>query len=370
MRWFFSLLFFLPLSAFSQSPVYHFSDDWMAYHDRYESYVPLAVFLPVIPVAVSLPVDLSRWQGYRLHIRTSQTFYFYCNARLYGIFKPNESRWFDIDSLRQFYPKSVWFTFRSTEKLPQLPYVAVEYPSALAGNHVIASPPVLNIIRRDRDSFHNFLVITALLLAGVYALLWNLDPGALWQYYQPAYLFNFSEKSLPGKSLDRIQLAIAFSHSLLMAFGWLLLLKMLPVSGLVFSTVSLGGFLLRWLGIGAGIMGAILLKYALIYLTAGLLRIEKVAPVHFYQHLAVSVLFYPVFAGLVFVLSLQAVQPPAYWHTPLLLGLGGFHLLRSMGILVNLNRVQPFQNMYLFSYFCTVEVIPLLIGFRYFGQLV
>jgi hypothetical protein len=115
----------------------------------------------------------------------------------------------------------------------------------------------------------------------------------------------------------------------------------------------------------SGLIFALLLgKYLLIQAVGSVFKLSGVTHVHFYEYLLFSRVFYTLVVFLQFALFLVApvwvsvVAEVIIWVVLL------FNIVRIVVINSVLSRLTSAKNLYLFSYLCTTELIPLLIGIK------
>jgi len=105
-------------------------------------------------------------------------------------------------------------------------------------------------------------------------------------------------------------------------------------------------------------------KYLLIQAVGSVFKLSGVTHVHFYEYLLFSRVFYTVVVFLQFALFLVApvwvsvIAEVVIWIVLL------FNIVRIVIINSVLSRLTSAKNLYLFSYLCTTELIPLLIGIK------
>ena len=105
-------------------------------------------------------------------------------------------------------------------------------------------------------------------------------------------------------------------------------------------------------------------KYVLLEIIGGLYKLQDIIQVHYFKVIQSSLLFFTVLALL---LAVIAYNSPATAWSPnlLLLPLLGFYVARLMLLYLVIRSLEPIKNLYLFSYLCIVELIPLIIGLRF-----
>jgi hypothetical protein len=124
--------------------------------------------------------------------------------------------------------------------------------------------------------------------------------------------------------------------------------------------------IVRWLLLTVVIYGLIVIKYLLIYHVGHLFNMEKSVKMYFSDFIRLSIVFYLlVFFGLsVFVIGHEYVMPEAINY--LINIVLSFYIIRFVIIFFRLRNVTGFNILHLFSYLCVTEILPVLVGTRYF----
>jgi hypothetical protein len=374
MRCVFGLLCWLGYSGLLLAqPAYDFEDDWIGYDGRRERYVPLVALGNSRPAELGLIIPLSSWHGYYLGILSRSNSSLFIENRLEKLLVAQQVVYLSIDSLEKTARKpSLFFTFHFDKEvgLPQVWISYKPYKRNLAGKNKLEERPM---IRRPSAAFKNFAVFVALGLLLSYTFLRNVHPKTFVQYFSPTLWGNPNEKKLTVRNMTWIQLLFLLNHSLLLAFGLMLFAQVLPSipSGLLdYFPKGNGQLYLQLLGLTLLIFVLILAKYALVFLSASLWGAEKVASVHFYQHISLSQVFYLILISGLFFLEISAPNKGETWVVPLFYLISGFQFIRSVFIAYQLNKMHSFHYIYLFSYLCVTEAVPVLWGIRYFNEVV
>jgi hypothetical protein len=95
-----------------------------------------------------------------------------------------------------------------------------------------------------------------------------------------------------------------------------------------------------------------------------LFRLDKVVDVHFFDFIHYSKVFYTLLVPvlvLIFTSYLSYIDRVESLCTVIIIG---FALLRILLISFRLNKLVPDRNLYLFSYLCVTELVPLLTGIK------
>jgi hypothetical protein len=124
--------------------------------------------------------------------------------------------------------------------------------------------------------------------------------------------------------------------------------------------------LFGWLLAFAITLIALLLKYILIFIVSSLFDVASSINFYFIEYLRMTTLFYSIvfvilsFTVVNYFFGLQQVSGGL---APVVIG---FYLVRFGVIFFKFQRNLPIKNLHLFSYLCSTELIPIIIGLKFF----
>lgn len=142
-------------------------------------------------------------------------------------------------------------------------------------------------------------------------------------------------------------------------------MDLFSVSTILRDGESLGTMFSNFIELGVVIFVLMLAKYVALAILTNLYRLDNITNVHYFKVIQASSIFFLV---VVVFLSVSAVSAPEVIkniQNILLIPISIFFLLRLILIYFTINKMTPLKNLYLFSYLCIVEVIPLIVGIRY-----
>ena len=124
--------------------------------------------------------------------------------------------------------------------------------------------------------------------------------------------------------------------------------------------------LFKWVIASFTIFILLIFKFIIVKYIGALFDLKSSANYYFFEYLRMSVLFF----SLVFLFSILFMLK---W--PLVLGdfstfvfrvFGFFLLIRFIVLFIRIGRQTSFKNLHLFSYLCATEILPVVVGLRYF----
>jgi hypothetical protein len=114
--------------------------------------------------------------------------------------------------------------------------------------------------------------------------------------------------------------------------------------------------------ISIGLIG----KVILVAIVSNLFGNNKIAAFYIKEMLNINLFFVIIlfFSSILIYLNVGSI--PSFWLTIAIYGIVILYLVRLILIYFKILKLSSFSNLYLFSYFCTTEIFPFLIGLKYF----
>ncbi|MGD1840393.1 MAG: DUF4271 domain-containing protein [Thermonemataceae bacterium] len=372
------MLLLLVMSCCSYLPAQHSSGkafrmiqdlsyDWQVYDNRYNAYVPFVATEHQESNQVSLWVSLHKFRSYHLYFQHTTPLYIFINQKL--VHKSTKAGWhsLSVDSLWKQYKKAIFITFYAPEELTlsntsigtKEQYVPTIQP-------VVQKKPTIVIEKRTKSFTHNFAVILFWVFLANTTLLWNTFPGTFYRFLHFRGMLSFGkfeENPFANKSIGTTNVLFLLSYALTTAIVlWLILNYYRPIDLLGFG--NLQG---SWQMFGLQVVVAfgfvllnLLIKYLTVYALGHLFNLRKAYDFHFYEYIRIS---WWIYGSLLPVLAYFVLAKPYLVENMtngLLYAITLLYFLRVGYISLHLNKVGEFRNIYLFSYLCASEFIPLV----------
>ncbi|WP_144080145.1 DUF4271 domain-containing protein [Flectobacillus major] len=353
--------------------VYDYHDDWQVYDDHYKAYVPYIKGEHKDYNSFSLFFDTENYRGYKLLYYSGKENYLFINASLQRKLPTEQWVVMDIDSLKEKYGKlKLFLTFYGTNTNVEAMTVQVGNKISKVEKSIQISDSLLTVIPRELTPFQDFVTLGLLFLAVCYAFLYNLQPKAFGRYFsiQDLLTINIRDDAfIVNKPFDLGNLLFVLNLSFTLAFIFMLIqsdeMDLFSVSTILRDGESLGTMFSNFIELGVVIFVLMLAKYVALAILTNLYRLDNITNVHYFKVIQASSIFFLV---VVVFLSVSAVSAPEVIkniQNILLIPISIFFLLRLILIYFTINKMTPLKNLYLFSYLCIVEVIPLIVGIRY-----
>ncbi len=377
------LIFHFSLFTFAQSrttgtgpggrfdPIHSFQDDFLVYDEATKAYVPYILEQHADQTALSAFVDLESNRRYRLLISTQQDGYLFINAALKRKLRAGQWQVLSIDSLYRVYRTAeVFVTLYGAPGLADK-QLLIAHPRSATQKPIILRDDNLSVRPRPISIYDDFLNGGLVFLLATHAFLFSFYRRAFLRFYNPLDLFSLraqEESFLINRPLSSTNNLFVLNLSFVLAY-LVIFVQSRNVDVFSSRTLLLGSqpfvaLLGEFLFLTAVAFLALLGKYVALEVVGGLYRLSSVINIHYFKVLQASMLF---FSGMTLVLATVAYNSlnTSWSESAILLPLIGFYLARLALLYLVIRVIEPIKNLYLFSYLCIVELVPLVIGLRF-----
>lgn len=356
--------------------VHDFSNDWLVYNEDTRNYVPYTRSLHENDPAINLVIDLLKYRNYELLVRTGTENHLFINGALQKIILPDSWVILNIDSLFMANRKDdLLLTFFGHEK--------VSGRTVQIGHKKDASTPlsfdnlssVINIKPKDNSSFQDLFILVILLIVALNGLVLSIAPLFYRAFMNPLQFFrkeNRDEKTIHTNPFSTESFFMIMQVALLMTpLCFFITYHSGSIDHFGFFTGNnekMPGLLIEFAEIFLFCVTIIYLKLFSIKITSNLLGIESSSNQHFMKTLQSSFHFYLLVSIILMFCHLyNLAQLQSLLHFLIYLTIA-FYFIRFILLYFIMNISGSFINLYLFSYLCIVEIIPLTIGIKYILQ--
>ncbi|AEI49877.1 hypothetical protein Runsl_3515 [Runella slithyformis DSM 19594] len=346
---------------------------WLVYDRSEKEYVPYVAEQHNNQLSINTLVDLESNLHYDLLIYVEKNNYLFLNGSLQENLKAGNWKILKIDSLyRVFRRPQLMLTLYGTAGQAGKAVLIGHRKAAVEKLIVVEEESFLNLKPREQASIPNFFILGMLLLFTFAAFLFNTAPRAFYRLYSVPDLFqmDFRDDSyLINKPFGRTNILFVVLLSLELAYLYLFTQdkeynlfssKELLATGRTFSDTWL-----NYLKITCICFLAFIGKYFGLYILGTLYRLEGVANIHYFKVLQSSLLFFTTMLLSASVASFYIVDWSAFIRSLLIIPVVAFYLFRTFLIFFTISNSTTVKNLYLISYLCIVELIPIIIGVRY-----
>jgi hypothetical protein len=355
-------------------PIYDYQNDWLVYNNQYKNYVPFSQGVNEGSRFVSLYIDLLKNRRYSLLVHTENEGYLFLEGTLQNRISPNQWQEIDIDSLYKIYKTdelllTIYGNSGIGDKTVLLCNEKRHNDSSVIST---ARSNFINIKPISFSPFGNFAALALIIVLILNAWIFNLNPLSFIRLINPIEFFNGDPRDQLSKinkpysntiiffviisSMLMSFIAIFFSSNKLNIFSISTILSERSTTLLLlgdFAILSVIFFILMYS------------KYICMVLAGNMLNLDKLVDIIFIKIVQSSYLFYAAIFLLVFTLSFNHVNWLESIRSYILLPFLFFYLARFIALYVVTKPAGSLINLYLFSYLCVIEIIPLIVSMKF-----
>lgn len=344
--------------------------EWQVYDDKYKAYVPYISSRHKGTKTISFWLDTEKNKPYYLVIKLKKDEYFFINQQLHQVISKEGWQAYKIDSLQKLYnDKTLFLTFYNKNASVGLTYSFVGVFSAKISNKKATKNITTSLQEYFRQKINNprtsIIILVGILIFAFYTLLWNIYPRHFYNFLNIKKLFSLArreDENALNKPLSAGNILFVVGCVLLAGYFGLMFQEVqnykLPFfvrDGIFF--VDIYNYFVFTLIFGVLIAG----KFVLIVFLEKLLGLDKISNAHFYEHIRFSQTLYVLLCGLgLYYFVVNPSQLLVFKTLSSVILLFGF-IGRSVFLWIHVNKISGMRNIYLISYLCASEIIPLLI---------
>lgn len=365
---FLCLILVVNSSATSQEyvEVKNLDKEWLVYDTQEQLYLPVFKDEPINSNTLHLKIDGSEYKGYFLNLKLPAKSSILTNNEILAYNDHQHQYYWSIDSLNEIYKSDLFLTIFNPQLKIMKEEVSVNILN-LVENNTLSDNNIFQPLVRTGDFFQEFFVIAIILILLIFILIRNLYPKTA------AFYYNIS-KALATTTRDeqttRMNLAegnnlmVLILHSLIVSFVFIIILSFYDIEVRLVQIGLFGETFLSWLKIAGIVLILLIAKYLMVTFLANLFGLNLFANRHFFEFIRLSKIFYGIVI-LLMILFYLGFQFTSYFIVKFILySIIFFIVIRTLVLFNKFIRTSSFTNLYLFSYLCGTEIIPLLIGFK------
>ncbi|MFN4147711.1 MAG: DUF4271 domain-containing protein [Runella sp.] len=349
------------------------SQEWWVYDELQKEYVPYVSEQHANQLSVSILLDLESNRNYQLLINTEKDNYLFFNNSLKEILPAGQWRIISIDSLYKTYrvPQLMITLYGTPGQLGKIIYIA-HRKATIEKLINVEEESFLTLKPRQKWPIDNFFVLGILLMGAFIALIYNGYQRAFERMFNLYDLLQINvrdESFFINKPFNRTTLLFITLLSLEISYLYMFAqdknINLFSSNEILLTGQSLAIIWFNYFKISLLCFAGLIFKYIALYLLGTLYRLENIANLHYFKILQSSILFY---TALILALSLAALYLGDWENrikNTLLIPSIIFYALRTVLLFFIIRSHTNVKNLYLISYLCIVELIPLIIGVRY-----
>lgn len=364
----------LPQSFQNYRVIHNYANEWMMYDKEEKVYVPYRAEPDQELNSFTLKVEMARFPKAYLLIKTGDK---NCNVFLDQALErvSGKQEWiiYNLDSLKRQYRKDFFHLSILSASSPEELVAYVGYPSG----HVAAvkgregAREVVRLLPRSVSRLNSGVAIAFLLSLVVMSFVSSNYFRVFGKYFSLREVLSTRVKEIlfmVGKPLDRPNLFFVILLSVMVGLFFLLLENggfsfiegnFLFQRGNTFVVYTINFFKTSLI-----VFGIYVVKFFYLNVVGKLFNLGKVTDLHYFKVIQCSVFFFTVLMAASLVMYNTYIPLPQNIDNYLFILMVAFFLFRGILIYFTINRESNVQFLYLFSYLCIAEALPVILILR------
>lgn len=353
--------------------VHDYHDDWQVYNDRMKAYIPYISeqHLGYPSHTVFCDIQSNRGHNILVYAQKDDNFLF-INGSLRQ--KIPVGKWIvlNVDSLYRAYEQPViYITLYGSNDIEDKKLM-LGYKRSLNQKPIVLAESGITAKPRTPAPYRNYIVLVSMFILVFFSYLSNSYIRAFQRYFNLKDLFNTfarDQSSLINNPLNRMNVMFIILLSLIISLFYMLLQsKDINIFGgrtILQEGDTLGILLSNYFRMTLAVFVLMVIKYFFIGVVGQLFNLEKIVDLHYFKIVQASSLFYSALVLLLSILFMQYLPNNFNWQAYLFTPIVAFYLIRVFILYSTIIRGIPKQNLYLISYLCIVEILPVILGIRF-----
>lgn len=344
--------------------------EWLVYNSRLDSYAPFINRSAFSGNTISFVLKRDDYERGTLRICFQEGSSLFIEQKIIDVFSKSACQTYNVDSLfREFDQDDLFFTvYNKTFDLDKITTHILQKVDVSAGEEIISGQ---YFSARNKGSFKNFYILALLIFLVLLSFAYNLNPRNFRQFWSLRKIIDFKltyDKVHGLRVMNWANLIIVFAHCMLIAYLLMVVFHLLgdPIVFLKTNVESTLLSLWKWLMLSAIVFVVVMMKYFLIKILANLMQFREMENIHFFEFIRISIFIYVLALIVVLFNILSFYNPQSTRLEWIIFGVAILSVVRIILLYFKFLRLTTFRNFYLFSYLCTTEILPLIIGFKIF----
>lgn len=352
--------------------VKNLQNEWLVYDQDLENYVPYILNTRFDSPTASFFVNLNQYQNYSLVLCLQKESAVFVEKSLSIYQEDEDCVELSLDSLQRLYGNRNLFITIFNENFNTDKTQALLVSGKRGVEELSQSEKTFEVLERQKGDFRSFFIIAIITLSLLYVVFMRVFPKNFSENLSLYRLFNLQKRELmsfSSRPLYFLNLIFLLIHCLTFSFVLIVLsyfVEQLPDFYQMVRGEGVLGFITNWVFLGLLLILSFAAKYVLVSFIASIFSLKQLDDVHFVIYTGLSKIFFLLLVAFIAVLFMAFKVSSTFIYLNVAYGIIGFFVLRAFFIFVKLAQTTRFRNIYLISYLCTTEIIPLLFGVKYF----
>jgi hypothetical protein len=376
------LLLFVWTQALGNTPqtfqnyrvIHNYANEWLMYDREEEMYVPYRQEIDQELNSFSLKVETSRFPKAYLLIKTGEkTCNIFLDKALERVSGREEWIVYNLDSLKRQYRKDFLYLNILSASAPEDVVAYIGYPSGLTAEVKDREGirEVVRLLPRNVSRINSGVAIAFLLGLVVMSFVSTNYFRVFGKYFSLREVLSTRVKEnlfMVGKPLDRPNLFFVILLSVMVGIFFLLLenggFSIIEGNFLFQRGNTFAVYTINFFKTSLIVFGLYVLKFFFLNVVGKLFNLGKVTDLHFFKVVQCSVFFFTLLTtGSLFLYNTYIPLPQSIDNYLFIIFIA-FFLFRVILIYFTINRESNVKFLYLFSYLCIAEALPVILILR------
>jgi hypothetical protein len=357
----------------SHNLVFDFQRSWYVYDEGYESYVPFIAErhfgIPAHVVFCNLEENLD----YDLLIKCEEKGNFlFIEGALKRKIPANKWLVIPVSSLYKAYgKKKIYLTIYGSKDINKKSVVIGHKIATKVIGTQDTNKGAFQILPRSITPFQSSLSLLFIITLSLFAYLssyYNRAFVGFFNFMGPFTMYSREQSLFANQALSRTNVLFIILLSLVVSLIYLLLqsigINLLSNRWFMQDGETVGILLANFFRLSILFFAMFIVKYFFLSLLGGLFNLSKIIDLHYFKLIQTSIVFFSLAVITLLSLILGKVNMGSTISELFVYILAAFYTMRTVIIFLTINRTMPIQVLYLISYLCIVEILPIVIGIR------
>ncbi len=340
-------------------------DTWRFYSDKDKGLLPYIPENNVNTRTLYFYAQPSKYPGESLIVSFQDGASLWINDQLVRYYEKADTAHLSMDSLAAVYNSGVLNMVLYHPSRPLTGIFTIVGSKIDDGFETLVINP---IIPRTINKSKNVFIIIGIIIVIFFTVLFNLypkDAGVFFSLRSALFSNTAADELIKPRAITTAQFLYLLALSGIMAFLIILYHSNIGIAALD-NWLGDSALFFSWFVLTIAFFILVILKYILILLMSNLFDISDKVNYYFFEITIFSMVFY---SGLFITISVIGLGLSYFVPTALTFMLYlviVFYLFRAAIMFLKIRSKTTVQNLHLFSYLCTTELLPVIIGMKYF----
>ncbi len=357
------------------SLVHDFNKDWLVYDYKLGNFIPFIASIHADYPAKTIFIDKDNFEPYELLIKSeNKESFIFVNGSLFK--KISKDKWeiLHVNQLPALNKENeTCITLYSVDAQPRF-IAQIAFAKNSTKESVISQVSNNRFIMKPRKGKINYngIITCFLFIFAIGTILSGSYSRAFGRFFNFNELFNFIIRDtsfLINKPLSRINMAFVILLSFLTAYV-LFVISGIGTEKSIFDQLFFKGVQYYFQIANFFILALLsfisyLLKLFFLRISGKLFNLDRTVELHFFRIIQYNLVVFTILAIMLFILKVLYLPLDINYYTLVVSVATLIYLGRFINLALTINRTVQVSTLYLISYLCVVEILPITIGLKF-----